>query len=269
MQDGRAVTSLVHLLSACLVAGALISCGASGGAEDLGPDAGDASCEPRSCEADDCGRMSDGCGGMLDCGSCGDQGNGCVPLECETGACGSHDDGCQGTIECGSCGDGAECVAGFCQCAADDLESNDGPGEAASFGEHNETSNHMEWADGLTVAAGDPDWYAVGAVDSGGGGYFKNPKVGFAIDASAATEVVRLSVTYECNSDGEAGVECDGGVYDAATNACLKAIAPGEAEAWLYLRPSCSSLNESGVAFAQVTTEGACISYDLGVHVTD
>lgn len=56
-------------------------------------------CSPLSCAETGCGEHGDGCGGVLNCGSC------CVPRTCADVSyqCGLHDDGCGGSLNCGSC----------------------------------------------------------------------------------------------------------------------------------------------------------------------
>jgi formylglycine-generating enzyme required for sulfatase activity/subtilisin-like proprotein convertase family protein len=88
---------------------------------------GGACCVPTSCYVlrVACGPAADGCGGVLDCGTCqgaGEvcfEGSCCVPATCaELGKeCGSWDDGCGGdTGACGSCLAGHGCdAAGQCQ----------------------------------------------------------------------------------------------------------------------------------------------------------
>jgi hypothetical protein len=76
-------------------------------------------CQPMACANEtryrNCGNMSDRCGGMLDCGGCGDDHIcrafqapfgvvgicECVPRSCQPGQCGEVTDGCGGTIQCG------------------------------------------------------------------------------------------------------------------------------------------------------------------------
>ena len=84
----------------------------------------------------DCGWVSDGCGGVVDCGSCPvgtlcggdgrhnvcgaapipDGGSACVPLDetvaCAGKDCGEQSDGCGGLIDCGSCAPGSVCGVG-------------------------------------------------------------------------------------------------------------------------------------------------------------
>ena len=92
--------------------------GRPNGLEEGGPGlqgAGEAgACQPASCESLSarCGQAEDGCGGSLDCGTCG-QGELCDGSECrrcdakscgELGwQCGSGSDGCSGTLDCGDC----------------------------------------------------------------------------------------------------------------------------------------------------------------------
>lgn len=76
-------------------------------------------CKPLGCTAlgATCGKIPDGCGGVLDCGLCGQGlycgGAGpnicgstpCKPTGC-VGHCGPTSDGCGNILECGACGDG-------------------------------------------------------------------------------------------------------------------------------------------------------------------
>lgn len=104
---------------------------ASYGPEGNGPVWSDARiCVPASCTTlgYDCGSAADGCGGLLQCGSCaapevcgasgfgqcGVCGGGCAPETCqEQGiACGPAGDGCGGLLQCGSCSGGQTCGGG-------------------------------------------------------------------------------------------------------------------------------------------------------------
>jgi hypothetical protein len=139
---------LVVVLAALAAAGA--SCGGSADMRDL-LDASDrdglalgtgaANCVPRSCQASGftCGMNADGCGALVDCGSCsgneycggggfsrcgtGDAGardaGSCTPKTCAALGltCGRNADGCGGVIDCGSCGPPAICGGGgFSKC---------------------------------------------------------------------------------------------------------------------------------------------------------
>ncbi len=86
-------------------------------------------CQPTTCEelGKNCGVVADGCGDLLDCGSCSggeecgilaanvctDPSGLCQPLSreeaCAGKECGVEGDGCGGTHDCGSCADGEAC----------------------------------------------------------------------------------------------------------------------------------------------------------------
>ncbi|WP_177233818.1 hypothetical protein [Stigmatella erecta] len=85
-------------------------------------------CTPVSCEGQgaQCGTVSDGCGGTLNCGGCGEGQRcglsqphvcgteACTPRTCESvgASCGTVEDGCGGTLRCGTCGVGMTCGGG-------------------------------------------------------------------------------------------------------------------------------------------------------------
>jgi len=96
--------------------GGMASGGVSSGGMASGGLSSGGSCAPTTCLAagKDCGRISNGCGGFLECGNCegfdicgGITPNvcGCDPQTClGLGAtCGTFDDSCGGTLECGAC----------------------------------------------------------------------------------------------------------------------------------------------------------------------
>jgi len=84
-------------------------------------------CTPLTCAAQgfSCGFRSDGCGGIIQCGSC-PSGQTCGATSCGTGsctpltcasqgfACGPRSDGCGGIIQCRSCPSGQICEATSC-----------------------------------------------------------------------------------------------------------------------------------------------------------
>jgi hypothetical protein len=135
---------LVALASTLLASAAASSCGSrtgllvdtrvdaslaiegGGDAADAAADAAadlDVACTPRSCadQGFDCGENGDGCGGILQCGSCTspqscglggfsrcggpDAAPVCVPQTCATLGfeCGPAADGCGGLVQCGTC----------------------------------------------------------------------------------------------------------------------------------------------------------------------
>jgi hypothetical protein len=118
--------------------GNVIQCGSCTGTDICGgggkpgvcgtpPDGG--LCTPNTCSSlhANCGAQSNGCGGMLDCGSCSDTqtcgGGGtanqcgsvaCVPTTCAKLGfnCGAQSDGCGGMLECGTCTGADTCGGG-------------------------------------------------------------------------------------------------------------------------------------------------------------
>ena len=82
-------------------------------------------CNPGSCASAgaECGKVTNGCGGTLDCGGCPEgkacgtvEPNrcgeaGCVPTTCAAALaeCGVVEDGCGGTLDCGTCPSGEVC----------------------------------------------------------------------------------------------------------------------------------------------------------------
>lgn len=106
---------------------AVVWCVACGPTDPGSPPPPPGSCAPTTCDAEGktCGEISDGCGGSLECGTCGEDqicssanvcvsAEGCTPTTCaEAGKdCGALPDGCGGTLECGRCGDGQTCGGG-------------------------------------------------------------------------------------------------------------------------------------------------------------
>jgi hypothetical protein len=83
-------------------------------------------CAPIGCDGNgaNCGTVSDGCGGVLDCGTCsggttcGGGGApgvcGCIAVTCDMmgATCGTISDGCGGTLTCGTCATGTVCGGG-------------------------------------------------------------------------------------------------------------------------------------------------------------
>ena len=116
-----------------LMGGAVFSCGGTvseppAAREPFAP-ASSLACQAQTCQslAKNCGPVSDGCGGVLECGACGSGqrcGGGGGPNVCGYGACtpascaeqgkdcGSVSDGCGNMVVCGTCGAGQVCGGG-------------------------------------------------------------------------------------------------------------------------------------------------------------
>ncbi len=104
-----------------------------GGDTGTGEGGSHGGCTPKTCKQEgfDCGMNSDGCGGVIDCGTCAspaycggggyskcggvgftpDGAPACAPTTCKALGydCGPAGDGCGGVLQCGSCGTGQIC----------------------------------------------------------------------------------------------------------------------------------------------------------------
>jgi hypothetical protein len=114
----------------CGMCAAPLTCGGGGIAGQCGaPDGG--SCQAQSCQQQglSCGQTGDGCGNVLNCGTCTspaacvagrcvtpDSGGGCMPTSClqQNLSCGQAGDGCGNVLNCGTCTAPATCVGGQC-----------------------------------------------------------------------------------------------------------------------------------------------------------
>lgn len=112
---------------AAMMAASWIGCGSSSGSGDHGQEP---ICTPATCQSlsATCGQAGDGCGGVLECGSCpqgqtcggagtanacGTPQSTCKPTTCaaQGKTCGTIPDGCGATIDCGACGKGQVCTS--------------------------------------------------------------------------------------------------------------------------------------------------------------
>ena len=87
---------------------------------DLGSCVAPPTCTPKTCasQATVCGPVGDGCGNILQCGTCpanqacvGGKCVGCTPKTCagQSYTCGMQGDGCGDAINCGACPSGKGC----------------------------------------------------------------------------------------------------------------------------------------------------------------
>jgi hypothetical protein len=223
------------------------------------PTGPDASCEPMEC-GELCGLQDDGCGGMMNCGSCN---NGCVPkTTCESNACGQRSDGCDGTLNCGLCPSGGDCVEGFCACTNDSSESNDSSDQATDLGIFKESSNATNWRSSLVLTAGDLDYFLIGSDDTISSG---NPVFGVALDTSLAGQSIRLNTKLECHNGVPASFECHNA--QATGEGCQLEVPSGGME-WIYVTYNCSGTTEDAQLTVDVSSLGAsCTPYSLGYYV--
>jgi hypothetical protein len=93
--------------------------GSSSSSTSASSAASSSGCTPNVCGAAQCGVLPDGCGGTLQCGSCGSgqvcaSNACCTPQSCAALGkdCDFPSDGCGGTVDCGLCPQGDACGAG-------------------------------------------------------------------------------------------------------------------------------------------------------------
>jgi hypothetical protein len=215
-----------------------------GGNNGLTPDGGVA-CTPTTCAAlgYDCGTASDGCGGLLTCGTCTDPqycggggfdvcggNNGlnpdggvkCTPTTCATQGinCGQAGDGCGGPLSCGSCADPQFCGGGgFGKCGGNNGLNPDGsvpctPTTCAALG-----YNCGSAADGCggvlhCGACTNPQYCGGGGFDVCGGNNGLNPDGGVICNG---TTCAALGFNCGVAGDGCGGQlncgTCTGGAY--------------------------------------------------------
>ena len=203
-----------------------------GGSNGLLPDGG-IPCTPTTCTAlgYDCGVAADGCGGVLNCGSCTDPqycggggystcggSNGlspdgsvaCTPKTCSSlgYTCGVAGDGCGGTLSCGSCTAPQYCGGGgFNQCGGNSGFSADG-GVACTP----KTCSQLAYTCGITGdgcgaslncgSCTNPQYCGGGGFDKCGGNNGLNPDGGVACNPATCA-----SLGYNC---GQAADGCGG-----------------------------------------------------------
>lgn len=143
--------TIVCGFAAVLLAAVAAGCGGDGGKSDE-PDA--FVCTPTSCAtaSKDCGYLPDGCGGVLQCGTCqgGETcGGGGVPNVCGVGTCtpttcvaegkdcGGISDDCSQVLDCGTCTAPEYCGGGGVPNVCGTAQYQDGgpPGPDASLGQ--------------------------------------------------------------------------------------------------------------------------------------
>jgi len=112
-----------------------LTCGGGGVLGQCGAADAGVRCSPATCASQNitCGPAGDGCGNLLDCGTCSPSstcgGGGvpgqCGPTNCKPASCaaqhlqcGPAGDGCGGVIQCGECASGSCGAGGFSQCIA-------------------------------------------------------------------------------------------------------------------------------------------------------
>ena len=120
-------------------------------------------CVPKTCSqlGTSCGAVSDGCGGILNCGACA-TGYSCTANKCVANCipktcgklgynCGTASDGCGNTLNCGTCASGYSCSNGQCAAQCIDECSSSGAKRCNDNGYQTcgnyDSDSCLEWSD--------------------------------------------------------------------------------------------------------------------------
>ncbi len=126
----------------------------------------------------------------------------CAPKTCaDLGAvCGAASDGCGGELECGACGDpaGERCSAGKCVPCDDAYEPNDAPEAPTDLGSLTDDPDSSKgFADGSLHDEADVDFFVFKVRDTGFGG---NPKVTITATPQIFGQEIEVAMWPRCDS---------------------------------------------------------------------
>jgi hypothetical protein len=191
----------------------------------------------------------------------------CAPRTCEdlAATCGTPDDGCGGMLECGTCADGTACVEGVCSCGVDEAEENDVQAQAHELGEITDSPATEMMVDTYSLhAAGDVDWYRVVVHD---GFNVSNPTV--TVTLADAAPGYLIGAWYVCESGGDTST-CEAGEDSNYAGRGCTAATDGTGATSVVIESGCNGGDDSGVVLVRVMTEpgteiDACAPYRLTV----
>ena len=210
----------------------------------------------------------------------------CVPdpssIVCEDKMCGQLPDGCGGTLNCGSCGIVGTCnTAGTsCSCPSDTNEPNNNFSSATDLGSFTDDPD-SSWFENFSIHTdSDEDWFIFNVQDTGFSG---NPHISVWLnpmdpeDPSQWNEGsdesdYELIVWYSCNNGGNEH-SCEDGFVSTDLSHGFSCWDPGNYQYYpgVRLGTECSgTTDESGTAVVMVRKQyrhGYCDSYDLSISV--
>ena len=236
------------------------------------------SCEEAQAE---CGAVSDGCDGVLECGECelglfcgGGGPNRCGKKACEKRAClpdecGIIDDNCDGVLDSGGCNGDASCLENVCECVADKYEPNKLAKTPADIAAYEDDAGFGDWFQGLTLQRDEEDWFSADISDERNGG---NPNFRVSVHSLDQTAKFDVAVHFVCNLGRGAHV-CFGGDSSPDDSTCDAILGP-EGTSWVGMEVSCQGIRDSGKALIRVRRVcegedcfGLCTAYSLGLSV--
>jgi len=182
--------------------------------------------------------------------------------------CGAPDDGCGHVLDCGTCALGV-CLSGLCSCMPDAHEVDDTAAIAPTLGTYDDSTNPppVTLTDYNLHTAADVDWTGYTIID---GADLGNPDITVTLSGVRADSAYQLSAFYVCNNGTDA-TTCAAGAADAEIGAGCTA-APGTTST-VHLTTDCNylGLDDSGRLLVRVRASSwgalACDPYHLTVEI--
>lgn len=194
----------------------------------------------------------------------------CEALTCGARECGTPPDGCGGMLECGTCGGGSACNGeGMCVCAPDEAEPNGSRTSAfrivALDNSRDATTTYSAFA---IEDARDEDWFIAMVTDGTDGG---NPVIELELSGIPAGSNYDLSAFYVC-TDGTDATSCSAGMPDAEIGRGCTSASTGTTSELIRLETDCEHLStdDDGELFVRirpVDDAESCDPYTLRVAV--
>lgn len=195
----------------------------------------------------------------------------CTPRSCmDMGAsCGSPNDGCGHILNCGSC-TGGSCVEGSCRCDPDRFEPNDvHTSQTRPQGTLIDSSNtRLTVENGTLDDAADVDWYRFTVTDNTDGG---SPVVTVTLSQIPSGSQFEVATYFTCDSGDPMSSTCREGTVDTLVGKGCVAPRSGSTRRAIIDCECGNILNQSGVLFVRVSASqygaAACTPYLLTVSV--
>lgn len=186
----------------------------------------------------------------------------CTPSTCDSLGymCGAPGDGCGELLNCGSCDGAGICTDGRCECPSDDREPNESQLTAPQIASLGDSPDSSAMFDAFNLhSPTDEDWFTVRVSDDCCDG---NPHVRVDLDAGATGNDYELHAYYVCNDGGDSsgctrGSPCSG----AASGTTPESIqfdteCSGTDETGILF-----------IQIVSITWGGSCAAYDLSVAI--
>jgi hypothetical protein len=195
----------------------------------------------------------------------------CSAATCEDiGAeCGAPDDGCGTMLDCGTCASGM-CLAGRCGCTPDPHEPNDSNTTATRGAEMSDSDDpDVSFSDYTIDEATDADWLVFHVLDGTDGG---NPRINVRLSGIPVGSDYDLAAFYVCDEGGDL-TSCNTGSADNLIGHGCSSATAGAVEETVELDTDCDrtfSADDPGQFYVRVTSRtfgGSCAPYQLAIMV--